>query len=97
MHLFINLKPKTMAIVQKFVNCSTSTTPNQQIPMDRVSSFDKIDAQTQLGDPTVVSYNIIFSMDTLSPQRSMTLKYTTAALRNASYNAIKAAAAQTTV
>lgn len=92
-----------MAIIQKFINASTSTTPNQEIPMDRVVSFDKYQIGTDPNDATKQDVGIIFSLDAVSPQRVMKLKYpgaNTAAkivLRDASYAAIKAAAAQTTV
>lgn len=91
-----------MAIVQKFVNCSTSTTPNQQIPMDRIVAFDKYQVGTDVNDSSKQEVGILFSLDTLSPVRQMKLVYpgsTSAAtiLRDASYAAVKAASAQTTV
>lgn len=92
-----------MAIVQKMVNCSTSTTPNQQIPMDMVNSFDKYQIGTDVNDPSKQEVGIIFNMNNLSSQRTIKLHYpgaNTAAkivTRDASYAAVKAAAAQTTV
>jgi hypothetical protein len=92
-----------MAIVQKMVNCSTNTTPNIQIPMDKVVGFDKYQVGTDVNDATKQDVGIIFHMDTTSPQREIKLKYpgaNTAAkivTRDASFAAVKAAAAQTTV
>ena len=92
-----------MAITQKMINCSTSTTPNQEIPMDKVTSMDKYQIGTDVNDPLQQEVGIIFGMDLTSPLRTIKLHYpgaNTAAkivTRDASYAAVKAAAAQTTV
>ncbi len=83
------------------VNSSTSTTPNQQIPMDKVVSMDKYLIE-DANDASKLEVGIIFSLDTTSPVREIKLKYpgvksAAVILRDASFAAIKAAGAQTTV
>lgn len=85
-----------MALPVNFVNCSTSTTPNQSINLLHCVAVEPIDVINTV-DPTKTEYILNFSMSTLSPVRDIKLKYTTSTLRNNSLAAIKAATAQTTV
>lgn len=91
-----------MAVTQEMVNCSTSKTPNQSIPVKKIVSFDKYQIGTDPNNAASADVGIIFSMDLLSPVREIKLVYpgTIAAatiLRDASYAAVKAAISQTTV
>lgn len=89
-------------IAKPMVNCSTSTTPNQNIPVEKIVSMDKYQVGTDPNDATKQEVGIQFTMDLLSPQRTIKLKYpgsTSAAttLRDASFTAVKTLIAATTV
>lgn len=85
-----------MSLTVKFLNCSTSTTPNQSINMDHVAAYESQDVISN-ADASKVEYQIIFTMSSLSSVRTIILKYDTSGHRNSSLAAIKAAVNQTTV
>lgn len=83
------------------VNCSTSTTPNKQIPVEKIVSMDKHLIKDP-NDATKLQVGILFSMDNTSPQRSIKLLYPglegpATTLRDASYTAVKILIGTTTV
>lgn len=90
-------------IAKPFVDCSTSTTPNQLINVEKITSMDKYQVGIDPNDPTQQDVGILFTMDLASPQRSVLLKYpgsTTAAkivLRDLSFAAVETLIANTTV
>lgn len=92
-----------MALVQKLIRCSTSTTPNQEVNMDMCNSFDKYQIGTDVNDPLQQEVGIIFNMNNLSSQRTIKLHYpgaNTAAktsTRDTSFAAVLAATTQVTV
>jgi hypothetical protein len=90
-----------MAVVQQFINSSTSNQPEQQINVGKISSMDKFLIE-DVNDASRLQVGIKFSMDLTSPVREISLTYpgTKAAatiLRDASFSAIETAIAQTTV
>lgn len=88
-------------IAKPMVNCSTSTTPNKQIPVEKIVSMDKLLIKDP-NDATKLQVGILFSMDNTSPQRSLKLLYpglegAATTLRDASYTAVKGLIAATVV
>lgn len=88
-------------ISKPMVNSSTSTTPNKNIPVEKIVDMQKLDI-VDANDVTKQRVQIIFSMDQTSPQRTIKLVYpgslsAARALRDASFTAIQTLIAATTV
>ena len=88
-------------IAKPMVNCSTSTTPNKNIPVEKIVDMQPLDI-VDPNDATRNRVEIVFSMDSTSPQRTIKLLYpgslsAARALRDASLAAIKALIGTTTV
>jgi hypothetical protein len=88
-------------IAKPMVNCSTSTTPNKNIPVEKIVDMQPLDI-VDPNDATRNRVQIVFSMDSTSPQRTIKLLYpgslsAARVLRDASLAAIKALIGTTTV
>lgn len=88
-------------IAKPLVNCSTSTTPNQQIPVDKIVSMDKYILE-DANDASKLQVGIRFTLDSTCPVRDIELKYpgdkaAAIVLRDASFAALKTLLSNTTV